>query len=69
MLPPTDPRAWATAVDDLLTDHTARDALAQRCVQRALEYSSWDRLIQAAESAYRAGSRSQGKYEKTRPPS
>jgi glycosyltransferase involved in cell wall biosynthesis len=52
LLAPTDAKAWARAVDGLLGDSVARDALAQRCIERSLEYGSWDRLIRAAEEAY-----------------
>jgi len=52
VLSPDDPKAWARAVDDLLLDRVSLDALAQRCIERALEFTSWAPLLAAAEAAY-----------------
>jgi glycosyltransferase involved in cell wall biosynthesis len=52
LVPPGDPVALADALDDLLSDVDARDALRDRGLVRAASYT-WDRFTVEVVAAYR----------------
>ena len=52
LIHPTDPPAWADAIDALLADDTNRAALGERAVERAAGFG-WDRCARLTIDAYR----------------
>jgi glycosyltransferase involved in cell wall biosynthesis len=53
LVPPEDPQALAKALNELLADRSARDALADAATKAAATTYSWDRIGEATMALYR----------------